>query len=110
VEKADRAAGKITEKDLNLGSKKSKKSQELKSNQDENTRVFNLKWHQDASSARKMFHNDTATFTKNYDNNLLFKSPFEDQMLENRRNGLDKLRENLGVKTYTIAFYEEQAN
>jgi hypothetical protein len=31
-------------------------------------------------------------------------------MLENRRNGLDKLRENLGVKTYTIAFYEEQAN
>lgn len=76
VERADRNAGKVTEKDLNLGSKRSKKTQELKGAQDENTRVFNLKWHQDASSARKRSFNDNSAFTKNYDNNLLFKSPF----------------------------------
>jgi hypothetical protein len=46
MENADKNSGKVTVKDLNLGhSKKSKIGGSIKGNHDENTKVFNLKWH-----------------------------------------------------------------
>ena len=54
MENADKNSGKVTVKDLNLsGSKRIKKPNNLNGNHDENTKVFNLKWHQDPSSARR---------------------------------------------------------
>jgi capsular polysaccharide biosynthesis protein len=81
MENADKNSGKVTVKDLNLGNTKNSKNSQIKGNHDENTKVFNLKWHQDSSSARRRIENDTNEYGKNYDNNLLFKSPFEDQLL-----------------------------
>lgn len=107
AETADSSLGKVTYRDINLSSKsKSKKPQDFKG-QDENTRVFNLKWHQDQQSSRNRSNPNATPFSKDYDNNLLFKSPLEEQMLDNRRNNLDKLRENLGVKSYTVALLEQ---
>lgn len=49
----------------------------VKNINDENTRVFNLKWHQDGGSKGKKSDGDESAYAKNYDNNLLFKSPQE---------------------------------
>lgn len=81
MENADKNSGKVTVKDLNLGNTKKSKTAPIKGNHDENTKVFNLKWHQDSSSDRRRVENDANEYVKNYDNNLLFKSPFEDQLL-----------------------------
>lgn len=107
VEAADSNLGKITLKDVNLTNRKTaKKSQNFKAEND-NTRVFNLKWHH--PETRKPPPDDR-NYVKDYDNNLLFKSPLEEQILQNRRNNLDKLKDSLGVKTYTIALYEQLGN
>lgn len=82
MENVDKSSGKVTVKDLNLGNtKRSKMGGEIKGNHDENTKVFNLKWHQDPTTSRSRLENETNEYGKNYDNNLLFKSPFEDQLL-----------------------------
>jgi hypothetical protein len=46
MENADKNTGKVTIKDLNLsGSKGRKIPKNLNGNHDENTKIFNLKWH-----------------------------------------------------------------
>jgi hypothetical protein len=52
-----------------------------------------LKWQQDGKSARKdKTALDETDLSKDYDNNLLFKSPLEEQLLESKKNNLDKLK------------------
>ena len=67
----------MTIDDINTTVKhKTKKVEDFKHN-DENTRVFNLKWHQDPNTQRSnVLSNDEEI--KDYDNNLLFKSPLEE--------------------------------
>ena len=91
VEESHFCLGRVTAKDINTTAKtKVKKVQDFKQ-QDENTRVFNLKWHHDPTSRRETSAN-SETQAKDYDNNLLFKSPLEEKLLFNRKNNLDRLK------------------
>lgn len=108
TDKDDKTKGKVTYKDKNTTNQSvSKKAPDFKA-QDQNTRVFNLKWHHDQTRRKTIM--DDSPYAKDYDNNLLFKSPFQQQMLQNKRNNLDKLKDNLGVKTYTIALLKQMSD
>lgn len=72
MENAHGGLGRVTEADVS--SHRSAKKLDFKE-QDENTRVFNLKWHHDPLSSRRALPSEDTT-SKDYDNNLLFKSPF----------------------------------
>jgi hypothetical protein len=50
-------SSKVTVKDINISTRSKKKVVDFK-NQDENTRVFNLKWHTDANFDSKRRHLD----------------------------------------------------
>jgi len=47
---------------------------------------------------------------KDYDNNLLFKSPVEERFLSNKKNNLDRLKDNYETNSYTIALIERMAD
>jgi hypothetical protein len=72
VEAADTNLGKITQKDVNVTNKKTAKKSENFKPEDDNTKVFNLKWHHPESKKPLV---DDRNYVKDYDNNLLFKSP-----------------------------------
>jgi hypothetical protein len=99
VEQAQNKLGRVTEADVSRR-RGHRKGDEFK-NQDENTRVFNLRWHQDPTSSRQPSSRDHSS--KDYDNNLLFKSPLEEQLLDHRRTRLDRLKEAHGCNSYTMA-------
>lgn len=52
VEQAHSDMGRVTRQDINTSTRNNAKKSEGFKNQDENTRVFNLKWHQDPNSSR----------------------------------------------------------
>lgn len=49
----------------------------------------------------------TVSHTKDYDNNLLFKSPLDDHMNENNRRKYDQLMREKGCSSLTVANCEQ---
>ena len=106
IEEAHGKMGQVTASDVNKSNKSIAKKVEDFKHHDENTRIFNLKWNHDPN-ARRLTTPSGVSEVKDYDNNLLFKSPLEEQILSSRKNNLDKLKEHYETSSYTVALLEQ---